>query len=611
LNPPSVVDRLTESTPLRLLLFLVLAVWFLEPLLLQPHDLGPPGRHDWTYFLHHALSAHRTYVEYHQIPVWDPYFCGGIPALGNLQNNAVSPSFLWLLLFGVGPGLRLAWLTLFVLSLEGTWRYARHLGMRGVGPVAAAVCFSFAGRSVLPLIDGQPVILGFLLMPFIFLGYEKGFRSLRWSAIGGAFMAWAFLEGGAVTTPMLAVVLGALLAYHTVTHWLLPDGEVRWYRPALSLAVMALVTVGLTAFRLIPVVVSVLESPRVWRGDEAYSFLHVVNMLFSPTEHGGYSGPGTSYVGVWAGALAALGVARLDRVGAQLLVMLLATFVLAMGSYSGLGLYELVKSLPVLENLRNPFRYTYFIIFFVALGAARGIDLLERQVRGSAGLLRRLRSLRVPGRPAGLATAFLGTALALLLAWQAASEPALFNRGRLDGAVSVEPAMVAHGEFRQSIGNRWYAHVWPSVNLGSIGCFEEQPFFTSAALRGDLEQEEFLADPQAGTVRRASWSPHRIELDVELSQTATLLVNQNANPAWRTSHGRIVEHDGLLAIEAPAGSYRLVIQFVDTRVRLGLLISLLTVLGLGGLELRRWRAQRRASGSRPSPPAEPEPEPET
>ena len=51
--------------------------------------------------------------------------------------------------------------------------------------------------------------------------------------------------------------------------------------------------------------------------------------------------------------------------------------------------------------------------------------------------------------------------------------------------------------------------------LGSIGCFEEQPFFTSAALRGDLAQEEYLDDPSAGTVRRVDWSHCSYDLDSE------------------------------------------------------------------------------------------------
>jgi hypothetical protein len=166
------------------------------------------------------------------------------------------------------------------------------------------------------------------------------------------------------------------------------------------------------------------------------------------------------------------------------------------------------------------------------------------------------------------------------------------TRPRLDHLFTREPAMTMDQPFRQSLGNRWYAHVWPAAGMGTLSCFEEQAFTVSPALRGDLPQEEYLSDPDAGTVKRVAWSPHRIDLRVALDRPTTLLVNQNDHRGWRTSAGRKVHRNGLIAVELPAGDHEVVLSFRDPLIGWGAAITLLTILGLTGHELVLWRRRK-------------------
>ncbi|MBW2263994.1 MAG: hypothetical protein JRG91_18690, partial [Deltaproteobacteria bacterium] len=489
----TVTHWLTEVAGLRLLLWVALGAWFLAQPLLAPGFTG--HAHDWSYFTCHAHAAHLTYVKYHQIPLWDPYFCGGIPALGNLQNNVVAPSFVFPLLFGLLPGLKIAFLAFFIAGMEGGYRLARHLGIRGMGAVAASLAFCFSGRFVQLFNDGHPPFLTFLLAPWALLCFEKGLGSRRWILAGGGVMAIVFMEGGAVPLPFISFMLVVWAACRTVVLLATSRAEFPVHRPLATLAAMAAVAAGLSAFRLLPVLDTLYANPRIWHLDEVYSVGHVVDMLFE-SGTAGYTTAGSAFVGQFTAAFLVLALLARDR----RVIILLAAGVLmldmATGSDDLVGLFPAIKELPILSNLRNPFRATALVALFAALGAGCGIAIVEE----------RLLALR--GR-AATAAALIVPVLCTVLVVRNVTDT---TRPRLDHLFTRQPALTMDQPFRQSLGNRWYAHVWPAAGLGTLSCFEEQAFTVSPALRGDLTQEEYLSDPSAGTVTRRDWSPHGIEL---------------------------------------------------------------------------------------------------
>ena len=112
--------RVVEQTPLRLAFWMVLAAVFMWAGLDQPYHVGK--NFDWFLFTHHIEVARRTWALYGQLPAWNPYLCGGIPGLGNLQASSVAPMNLWTSIFGTLPGLKLGIWSLFVLGQEATYQ---------------------------------------------------------------------------------------------------------------------------------------------------------------------------------------------------------------------------------------------------------------------------------------------------------------------------------------------------------------------------------------------------------------------------------------------------------------------------------------------------------
>jgi hypothetical protein len=176
-------------------------------------------------------------------------------------------------------------------------------------------------------------------------------------------------------------------------------------------------------------------------------------------------------------------------------------------------------------------------------------------------------------------------------------------------AFTFEPARTYEQPFRQHRGNRRDAHIFPAINMGSIYCITGIPVPQSPLLRADLAQEEYPLDPSLATVRRMRWTPNEITLDVQARRATRILVNQNYDHHWRSTVGTVVSHQGLLAVDVPAGRHTVVLTFVDRALQLSLLVSSLTLLALAAKLLahiaRRVRATIDALRTRPAPRTSP------
>jgi len=591
------IDRIFARLPIRLTLWLLLAIWFMGTWLTEPYLMG--RGQDWAYFVHHTTVATRSWIEYGQVPMWNPWFCGGIPALANIQTDALSPDLLFTLPFDTPVALSLRLFLMIVLGLEGTWRYARHHRIIGWGAVVAATVFMFSGRFMMAFWDGHLPFLAFGLAPWAFLGLERAYERLHFAALSALALTWIFFDGGAVVTPIVVLMMGFLALRDTMERLVAPTPERPrrlWYRPFCALGVIGLLTLLLALPRLVPVLGTLIDYPRTWSEPEGLSLGHVAGMLFSPPHSWSYFDLGTSYVGLAIGLAFLLAIELRERVVFKLLVAALVTFDLAMGQEGPLQLWRLVHTLPVLENMRAAFRFTFLTALFVSLGAGRLVSWLETQLAQRGATLHE-RLLLTPAwtrRPRVLRALIVATTCALggVAASAVGLAGPLATRQRLTEIPRLEVGPEAAGPFHQSIGTRWIAQVWPRVNIGSIACFEEQYFPTSAALRADRTDEEWLAEGD-GEVRRIGWSPNAIELDVETRAGGIVAVNQNAARGWSVSVGRITAYEGLLAASLPPGRHRVSFTYDEPGFVVCAMVSLLT---LAGLAVWLFRCQRETAG---------------
>lgn len=90
-------------------------------------------------------QARRSLLDFGQLPLWNPEFCGGMPSLGTPQARFTSPTFLLTLLFGTTRAEPITVFVMVVLGLFGTHLLAREHGARQFGATLAAPVFGQMG----------------------------------------------------------------------------------------------------------------------------------------------------------------------------------------------------------------------------------------------------------------------------------------------------------------------------------------------------------------------------------------------------------------------------------------------------------------------------------
>lgn len=569
------VEKTCESLPVRLAVFSLLALVLAWPLLSTAGAMNMfRDAQVLDAYEHHAALTVR---QFGQLPLWDPYYCGGIYSIGSPQTRHVSPTFLLSVLFGHDRGAALIVFAMIIVGLEGAFRYTRSRGASAVGALLAAPVFAASGTFATAPLLGWINFFGFQLMPWAAFGVREGLRS-RFSAgaVTVVAMAWIVGFGGTYAGPLIALVCAFEAIEAAVENVRRPRAMARVLAFAVLWGGLALAAASV---RVLPIAETLLAAPRViadrpgWAWDKVWLAL-TGELAFRGNEISSVSG----YFQIGAFMLPAL-LAGLFAWRAVPLLLLggLAAWC-ATGYAAGWSPFIGLRALPLFSTLRYPERYLAIVALAACALAALGTTHAQR-------LSRR----HLAGLP-------LLVALCALLAFN--FRGMVRNHHTVDAhRTLVAPARRIDREFRQARGNRWLAAHYAPMSRGSLSCWDAWPVPQSPLLRGDLPAEEYLVEPDAGQVRRTSWSPNRIDLDVTLERPARVRINQNWHGGWRANVGTVVSEDGLLALDLPAGHHQVRVRFLPRSTIAGALGSIAAFAATAWL-LRRWRGPGAAPSGR-------------
>jgi hypothetical protein len=519
-------------------------------------------------------------LQHHQFPLWNPYYGGGAPHFANPQASSLSPLTALVLLFGTPIGYRLGYTLGLLTALISLRAYARTLGISPVAATLAGAGYAVCGAFAQHMGGGHWSWLGFALHPLLLRSFHLA-RDGRLSHVTWGALVFMLIVFHSPIYPM-AFAFVSVSAYALFVGAWAPVAEGKGAREIPGSAVRSVgwawailfLGVGLGALRLVPMGEFVAAHPRAvkdWDFTWPQELFTTYAVRWSQRAFGGHQyvfpefgnyfgwiGIGLMFLGL--GYILAKRRALVPVVAAAVLCVLFQ-----LGNLIPLP-WWLLKHLPVYKNLRVPSRFTilagmFFCIMIATILDAWGTPALERGRRLGVGK----RLLGVLVLAAGVAYLFDASSWNRLLFLPTLGLPA--------------PTTPPSKEFHQVPGNAGFMMLYPRLNQGSLSYFEETPLDISPRLRPDLPADEYLADPDAGTLRRLSWSPNKIVLDLNLKRPTTVLVNQNWGVGWRAVGGEIVPKGeaGLLAARVAAGRHTLVLHYLPTSLIIGAGVSLLSL----------------------------------
>jgi len=358
--------------------FAVLSISYCHPIF---KNITNWGIYDWDqHFLYHAVPR-ETVLKYHQFPLWTPYYCGGNVMLANMQARFMSPTSLFVLVFGTVVGLKLEiWLHILI-AMMGMYLLSKKLGMGKYSSYLPPILFMFSGMYVFHLTVGHTWFMAIAYLPFALLFYLKGMEKIKYGILSGAFIALMILEGGVYPAPHTTLLLGILSIFLSL--------KLKSLAPLKVLGITILFTFLFSAVKLVPTLEFFRDYPRLVESEDHLSPRMLYNILFSRTQNTDIRYTGIqmhgwweygSYLGFIPVIMWLVGSVIAFRKRWPLIAVGLVFLVLALGDFGRLSLWHLLHRAPVFSSHHAPSRFMIGFVFSVSIFAGISLTRLETYV---------------------------------------------------------------------------------------------------------------------------------------------------------------------------------------------------------------------------------------
>ena len=385
------------SNRIAFIIFLIISIVFASPIFKNIHY---HGIHDMGEFEFYHAVPRETILQYQQIPLWNPYQCGGQVLLGDPQSLFLSPTFLMNLVFGTIIGIKIKIFAYLLAGLYGMFQLSKHLKIKGVSAYLPPFTFMLSSIYPLHIVDGMLWILPIAYIPWAILFYLKtGKKYAIYTAITLSLM---FLEGG-------TYILIHTILFIGIYSFLKDIQEKRILNTKKVFAIIAL-TLLICSVKLLPMMEFILEHPhklRDYSGFSVNSFIHSVfdrdQKLLSERYFSDNKGflfgmswfwvSNGMYIGFIPFILYLAGLAKLRKKHLPIIVTSLIFLWLSFGHRAPVSIYGLMRMLPGFESLRIATRYRFFFLLGLSLIAGLTASRIENARKTSSAHIKRMHTL--------------------------------------------------------------------------------------------------------------------------------------------------------------------------------------------------------------------------
>jgi hypothetical protein len=515
-------------------------------------------------FFYRLIEAGKVSINrWHEVPLWNPYECGGVPLWDNPQSLHVAPVMMVLHPLDVSATIAVWLYSHVLLGFVGMWLLCRdELDTSRIAAFAGASVYAFCPAYCIHISGGHTGICAFFVTPLAILVWRRAEGSLRYQ-IGLGLIAANLLYESGVYGPAL---IGLMLGLETFTRLTSKKRAVAILKAA---AVVMFITLTVGAARFIPIVDQGTHHVRFTYVENDVLDWQTLKDMYLARQHARNFGHEyvwseyRTYTGPILLALALSGavVALSDKKWLTVLGVLVFLFML--GHFMTYAPWSILKqSIPPYKQMRVPSRFRLLLIVMIAGWVALAVDRLPRLFARLFGP-----RWRAPFSVAVIGLAFLG-------AGDAAGHSVDIIASEWNGPAftKVTPSTRLH------IGGPGLAQFidQPRQNRGRHDCWEEWVPFRGQTWDGDLPQAKPLKQ-DGTTVFSVLRTQNKFFVDVAAKEPTTLLFNTSFSRGWRSDLGTPRLEGTNLAVDIPAGHHKLKVYYWPIGMTAGIV---LTIVGL-------------------------------
>ena len=386
------------------LFLLALSLIFFFPFLTGNNIFGFRDLSLYFYPLRHLMVE---MVKSGHLPLWNPYIYCGIPFLATLQSGFLYP---FSILFYVLPfNLGFNWFIIlhYFLAAVFTYHLAKHYGIGRVGAAASGVIFAFSGY-LLSVSNMNTTLTSVIWLPLVILFWDKALgmnRDKREEEGGGGIKKILTTPYSSLISLIILLSLMFLggeptIFYSTVLILVLYAFFQNKIARILYLIPVLLLTLGLLAAQIFPLIEYAVNSVRMWRTEydfishSSFPLRETMNFAFPQVWGNFLAGTyvrellGESlqtwilspYTGILALFLAGWGIGKRSRIAYFYALTSIFFLFLAWGKYT--PFYKIFfYGVPYLSAIRYPVKFLFFPTLAVAILAGWGIDRPGKEIK--------------------------------------------------------------------------------------------------------------------------------------------------------------------------------------------------------------------------------------